>query len=417
VYDNGNVNTLSDEAAEQSQMIIKYRGNSSLDYEKKQYKISLIDEDGNDNKLSLLGLGEEEDWVLNISMADKSLIRNYLAYTVAGEVDEYTPDVRYCEVLFKNGEEYEYEGLYLLMENVKKSEERVDLSDYNPKYDFTSYILRRDRMDPEAVALDTYATEQGLSFGVLSVKYPSAEKMTEETKSYIEGQINRIEKLLYADDVTEIENVSAYIDIDSFVDYFLLNEFFGNNDAGNYSTYLYCEAGGKLHIGPVWDFDGAMDNYIEEMKNPYELQMCYRSWYDRLCLSEQFNKKLLSRYRELRSTILSDEAIQNLIDETTAYLGNAKLRDRCRWKSAYDEYQLAITEDENEILVDRNMLTYEDEVQRVKDNLYLHGNAMEDGLLELVENTKTTYTVKAYGGWAIAFLIVFLCSVIIIRRK
>lgn len=417
LYDSGNINTLSDEVTEQSQMEIKYRGNSSLGYDKKQYKVKLLDEDGNDNKLSLLGLGEDDEWILNISMADKSLVRNYLAYTVAGEIDEYTPDVKYCEVLFKYGDKYEYEGLYLLMESVKKSEERVAISDYDSQNDFSSYLLKRDRYDPEAVTLDTYATELGLSYGTLSVKYPSSSKITDDTKSYIEEQIDRIEELLYSDDVTDIEKVSAYIDMDSFVDYFLLNEFFGNYDAGNNSTYLYCEAGGKLHIGPVWDFDGAMDNYSGEITNPDEIVMCYRTWFDRLCLSQEFNKELLSRYKELRSTILSDEEIELLIDETVEYLGNAQLRDRCRWEESLEAYQLQIMEDENEVLIDRNMDTYEGEIQRVKDNLYLHGNAIEGKLTELVEETKSNYGMKTYSGWAIIFLIAFLSSVVVIRRK
>ena len=70
--------------------------------------------------------------------------------------------------------------------------------------------------------------------------------------------------MLYSQDEALFKTYDRYIDVDSFVDYFLLNEFFGNYDAGNHSTYMYKESGGKLHIGPVWDFDQAMNNYFAD---------------------------------------------------------------------------------------------------------------------------------------------------------
>ena len=95
---------------------IRYRGNSSRFFDKKSYSIHLVDENGAEDPQALAGMAAHDEWALNGPFLDRTLLRNYLCLNVAGEIMEYAPNVRYCE-LYLNGE---YQGLYLLMETVSK---------------------------------------------------------------------------------------------------------------------------------------------------------------------------------------------------------------------------------------------------------------------------------------------------------
>ena len=416
LYAGNDTNSLNDTPQVSSEMHVKYRGNSSLFYDKKQYKIELLDENGAKKDENLLGMGDDSDWILNISMADKSLLRNYLAYTVAGEIDPFTPDAEYCEVLVKKGDKYEYEGLYLLCESIKVSKDRVDISKYN-KDGLSSFLVKRDRYDEEAVILDTWATEQGLSYGYLSLLYPRSENLAANSIDKIQSTINQAEKVIYSDDKKVLETYPDYIDESSFVDYFLINEFFGNYDAGNNSTYMYAELDGKIHIGPVWDFDGAMDNYPDELASIDRIAFQSRSWFDRLTESDRFVMALSKRYTRLQKSYLNEKHIDKLIDDAVAYMGNARLRDYSRWHTSYDEYKLVNSEDEFGVYVERNGYTYDEEVQKLRDYISEHSEAVKEELENLSNRNVYVSSLGKYGNFACLFIVIFLCSVIIVRRK
>lgn len=416
LYAGKDINSLNDAPQVSSGMHVKYRGNSSLFYDKKQYKLELLDENGAKKDENLLGMGEDSDWILNISMSDKSLLRNYLAYNVAGEIDPFTPDVQYCEVLIKKGDKYEYEGLYLLCESIKVSKDRVDISRYN-KDGLSSFLVKRDRYDEEAVILDTWATEQGLTYGYLSLEYPRREKLSADSVKNIQDNINQAEKVIYSDDKRILDTYPDYIDETSFVDYFLINEFFGNYDAGNNSTYMYAELNGKIHIGPVWDFDGAMDNYLDAMADDDKIAFQSRAWFERLIDSDRFLIALQKRYAQLLKGSFDKKHINKIIDDALVYMGNARLRDYSRWHKSYDEYKLVNSEDEFGIYVDRNGYTYDEEVQKLRDYVSVHSEAVNKELSNYGNHNLYVSSLGKYGNFACLFIVFFLCSVIIVRRK
>ena len=247
-------NSIKDKPTQKSDILIRLRGNTSISFPKKQYLIKTIDKDGSKNKIDILGMGVDSEWVLNISYIDKTLLRNYMALNIAGEIMPYTPDVRYCEVVMKNGDKYTYEGVYLLMENVQQGKERVNISDYDNKFIKSSYLLRRDRFQEDGIILDNYGTKNKLSYGYLEVKYPRKKNITEETVDYITNDINKFEECIYSNDINKFYKYRDYIDIESFIDYFIINEFFANYDAGNHSTYIYKEMDPRL----VWDQFGIL---------------------------------------------------------------------------------------------------------------------------------------------------------------
>ncbi len=344
VFDNEALkNTLSDAPSFSGNGKIKIRGNSSASLDKKQYRLQLQDSEGEKMKAPLLGMDPASEWILNGSQSDPTYMRNYLAYNLAHNLDSFSSEVRYCEVLKKAGDKYLYEGLYLLIEPIEQGPGRVDIAGYSPDRQQTSYIVRRDREDPTERALSTYVTKNGQaaqwseSTGAplqLGVVYPKAQKMTEASFQYIENDLSQIEEILYSSDPLVFLQYGDYIDVQSFIDYFLLCEFTMSYDSGAYSTYMYKELGGKLKMGPYWDFDGGMDNSSRSLTDFHYIIMRYRPYFDRLCRDEAFLNQMNKRYRQLRDGILSDVYIQDALKETEHFLGKAIMRDRQRWKSS-----------------------------------------------------------------------------------
>jgi hypothetical protein len=385
LYDNeAGLNSLSDEPTFTSGMRIHRHGNMSMAYEKGNYKVNLITETGSNRKYPLLGMEKENEWLLIGSQLDKSFMRNFIAYTVAKEIMPFAPDARYCEVLFQSNGVYIYEGIYTLIENIKEGSGRVEIDTGNKA--LNNFLLRRDRYDTEALMLDTYATRNGLSYGYISVLYPNPIDIDAETIRKIEDRISKIERVLYSDSTTEFLTYPDYIDVDSFVDYFLINEFFSNYDAGNNSTYMYLDNSGKLKMGPVWDFDGILDNNNESLFLPKVITFFTAPWFDRLICDKRFVDKLCSRYAELRRGVLDSCKITELINDTVFFLGNAAERDWCRWRYALsDSWPSHLPDKENAYgeTVVRDSETYEDEIVKLRYLISSHGASIDSELQKL----------------------------------
>lgn len=416
------INTLSDEPVIESCIRIKRRGNTSMYYEKAQWMIKTVTESGQDNDVDLLGMGAEHSWILNGSMYDKSMLRNYLAYSIASEILENTPDSRYCEVLTKNGESYTYQGVYLMMESIEQGVNRVNIAEYHKGDDFNSYIIRRDRFDEEAITLDNFGRLNGYSKEYMAVMYPSKKNISEDMVTYINNDINYMEQILYSEDPDVFSQYPDVIDVDNFVDYFLINEFFGNYDAGNNSTYFYKDLGGKLTMGPVWDFDGAMDNYMYEPLDTESLAFYTKPWFDQLCKDKGFLQKLEKRYTRLRQTTLSNQHIISKMDEIIAYLGGARQREWKRWEHWYqtdNKYSLLEYTTKDGRILYRNATTYEDEIYRIKTVLREHGESIPDALKLLEKDADVITGFETWMGYLLllAAALFFIPAVFVSFRK
>ena len=200
IIDNENhQNHLTDEPAVENNGLIKLRGMTSRGFEKKQYGIKLMDGE-NELELSVLGMEADEDWVLSNSLLDLSGIRNYMAMNIGRQLFPYTSEVRFCEVVFKDGNEYTYQGLYLFEESIKQAEGRVNIADYEEDAVSPSYIVCRDRYDETQLTLSTWASDNGLCYGYFTVKCPKEELLTEEAVNRMEAELSRIEYCLYGED-------------------------------------------------------------------------------------------------------------------------------------------------------------------------------------------------------------------------
>lgn len=395
-------NRVTDMAVVQTPMRIKRRGNSSMHYEKAQYAIKLITESGEDNDIDLLGMGEEHDWVLNGSSADKSMLRNYLAYRVSSQILSYTPDSRYCEVLIKTDKGYLYQGVYLLTESIKQDENRVDIQEFSSSKSFNSFLVRRDRYDEtdnrilDINVLEGSVTPHSSYFYAL---YPGRTSLNDQQKQYIETYLTEVEKVLYSQNENIFKTYTNYLDTDSFVDYFIINEYFGSYDAGQYSTYLYKDVGDKIKIGPVWDFDGAIDNARSEEMDIEVTAMQTKPWFEQLCKDKTFLEKVQSRYSELRNGLLSDNNIEAMIEDIQIYLNGAIDREWFRWNNLYTQrhqFSLHDTVDEYGTVLIRETERYDQEIARIKTVLRNHANAIPAYLDILMKSTEYKTGVTDY---------------------
>lgn len=366
-------NHLSDDMALVERALVRVRGNTSRDFDKKGYAIAFKEEDLLTNKdVSLSGMTADNDWVLHGPFMDKTLIRNYLCYNLAGEIMEYAPNVRFCE-LFVN---QEYMGVYLLIEKISYNENgRIKMTETDPEIPETSYIVQVDRgAEEELRELETFGTYahlsalKGQASGQLEVVYPSR-TLTEEQRESIENDFSRFEKAVFSYDYDDPKlGYRKYIDVDSFVDYFLINEFGLNYDAVGLSTYLYKDIRGKLKLC-VWDFNSAFDNYTHSVVTPETFFLQNRMWYYYLFKDKAFVDEVVERYYELREEYFNEEYLTAYIDDTVEYLGPAIERNNKKWGYSFQKeyngraYDFLIPEE-------RNPRSYEEAVQQMKDCIH-----------------------------------------------
>lgn len=431
------LNSLMDKPAIASNIKIRMRGNSSLGYEKKQYLVKFVTSDGSKNKQNVLQMGEDWEWIINISMIDKSLLRNYMGLNFGGELIPNTPDVRYCEVLFKQGQSYSYKGVYLITESIKQGPNRVAIADYDSRYPEASYLLRRDRYDPAGNMLTTYGTVNKLTTGHLDVKYPNQSEIKSHTKQAIEEEISALERALFAEQPSEFLSYHNYINVESFIDYFIINELFGNYEGGVNSTYMYKNVGNKISMGPFWDFDRSIDNYNNMQMKIESTALHDAPWFHQLLRDKKFVDQLILRYHSLRKTLLAEKNIIDYIDQTILFLGPAQKRDWNQWKYYYTANYLVDEITADGTVAYRDTQTYEDEIEKIKKTIIEHGRWLDENIDSLYQFSHVDEViveknllnrvliillgenVNVWGGqiMAVLYLLAFTLSIIIAQRE
>jgi hypothetical protein len=350
IIDNGsgNRNNLTDPFNGYNGKIgIEIRGQSSTMFDKKQYGIETRNSGGEDSTASLLGLPAESDWVLNANYLDKTFMRNILAYKLFNDFGRYATRTRFCEVVL-NGK---YIGLYILQEKIKRDKNRVNISKLEPEEitgdDLTGgYIVRIDKIDSG----DQYWTSPFLPYSgsyarvLYQYYYPDGTDIVSEQKKYIKDYVTAFETLMNSSSYNDpFANYLDYIDIDSFVDMFLLNEFTKSTDAYRISAYFHKNVdskGGKLVAGPPWDFDIAFG--VADYDNGYDpsgWQALYKNytsmenpfWCRKLFNDPIFKNKFIKRWNELKNNVLSTTTINKYIDDTILEINEAVTRNFNKW--------------------------------------------------------------------------------------
>lgn len=356
-----------------SDMTIHVRGNSSRTFDKLGYRINLLDKNGENNPQPLLGMDAHHEWALHGPFLDKTLMRNYMWYNIGGEIMGYAPNVRFCELMI-NGE---YMGVYVLIEIITagKDGSRLNVTIDAKDNTFTGYVLQLDRLDGEEYDhLKSFTSYTIRTKHKLEIVYPGRSNMTDELYEGIKQDFSAFEKALYSYDYdNEKYGYEDMIDVDSFVDYFLINEFTCNYDAGWLSTYIYKDIDGKFRMC-LWDFNSACDNYQQAYMPENRFEMQLDLWFYMLFKDEHFTDRCVERYRELRKTYLSDEYLYNYIDGVAAYLGDAVQRNYEKWGYSFsEEYDLLKP-------TERNPRNYEQSLAAMKNFIDVRGKWMDENI-------------------------------------
>lgn len=360
----------SDEPDLKSDVQIRIRGNSSRRFDKKNYLIRLVDKKGEYQDEEVMGMEPHYEWALHGPWLDKSLMRNYMWYNIAGEIMDYAPNVRFCELIL-NGE---YLGLYVMTETIASGKDsRLKLSEPIEDTGVSGVILRQDRgNDMELKNLNTFGMYSYRNRSKIDIKYPRSGDLTEGLARAVEQDFSDFEKALYSYDYdTEDYGYYHYIDTGSFVDYFLINEFTANTDAGLFSTYFYKDIGERYKL-VVWDFNSACDNYVEGERGFRNFFLPDSMWYYMLLKDEYFVERIIDRYWELRETYLSQEYLENYIDGVVSYLGDAVERNFSVWGYSFQEKMLEPAE--------RNIQSYSEATKQMKTFLRQRGEWLDENI-------------------------------------
>ena len=332
---------------------IEYRGCSSQDlFDKKSYGLETWDENGADIDVPLAGFPAEEDWILYGPYSDKSLLRNVVIFALSNEIGRYASRTAWCELTL-NGR---YRGIYVLMEKIKRDRNRVAISQLSPDDVTGGYILKLDKgcggggWYNETNSFPSRYDGSGNPDGDRRIRflydYPDPDQLDTIQRAYIEQYVDDFESALLAPDFADpTTGYRQYADAGSFIDFFLLNELARNVDAYRLSTFMYKDRGGKLTMGPIWDFNLAFGN--ADYCNAWATTgWAYRFndicpgdswpvpfWWNRLLEDPEFVSALKARWSTLRQGVFSLSFIDGLMRASRTRLEEAGALERnfARW--------------------------------------------------------------------------------------
>ena len=261
---------------------IKGRGNTTWNrFPKKPYRLKF------EEKISLLDEPKDKSWVLLANYADKSLLRNDITFYMGSISNlEYTPTSHFVE-LFLNGA---YQGTYQLTDKIKIAKHRVNVGN-------DGFLLEIDDYAPKEMD-SRYFRVNHLNQPCINVKDPSVE-YDDENYTYVKQFVLTAEAALFSENFTDLDvGWQKYMDIDTFVDYYIICEITKNTDSMWGSTFMSLKRNGKLKMGPLWDYDLAFGNYsgIASMASSEGFKLKGNQWYSRLFEDPVFVSKVKERY-------------------------------------------------------------------------------------------------------------------------
>ncbi len=305
---------------------IRGRGNSTWGMPKKPYRVRLA------SSTALLGMPANRHWVLLANYSDKTLVRNDVAFELSRRLGmEYTPRSQFVDVTV-NGN---YEGIYQLTEHVRIGSNRVNIpelqaSDTSATAITGGYLIEVDERRGEDFCHASSRTPMVFCF---SNPETLREAAWARHRAYITSYLDRVDSVIFSPGFADPQaGYAAYLDVASLVDYYLIQEWFKNVDGNlRLSTYLYKKRGGKLHVGPIWDFDIAMGNvnYLGA-DNPAGWHIRTAPWFTRLFQDPAFTARVRGRWNELRTNGTLD-SLDAYIGARQANLGKVQQRNFQRW--------------------------------------------------------------------------------------
>jgi hypothetical protein len=311
-------------------IMTEWQGFTGPAYPKKNYDFDLVDANGNKIDTSLLGMPAENDWIFKAEYLDNSLLVNSVTYEFARRMGRYAPRTRLCEI-FLDGN---YIGVYTLTEKVKRDNNRLDIAKLTSTdtsgSDLTGgYIIEMNiNGDPAAwnsvyPPINSATSPHAVEFKYV---YPKADSILPVQGNYIKTFVDSFENALNGTNYTnDTLGYRKWIDVGTFIDFLIVNEFSMNYDSYGRSTYMYKEKdtdGNKLCIGPPWDYDRAMaddpnSGWVWENTHPY---WPFPFWWSKLYTDSVYRHELACRWFSLREDVLKTPRFMAFIDSISAPL-------------------------------------------------------------------------------------------------
>ena len=294
-----------------SDLTIKGRGNSSFVMTKYGYKIKLVEKD------SMLGMPKDKEWDLVSNSRDKSMLRNYITYQLAGILgDEYFPKCKFVELYLNR----QYLGIYLLVEHVKVSENRVDI----PKNDSSFLFEKTSATSTDGVM---FTSSLGYIFKFRQPKEPS-----EESRALLENHIDDFEHFLRSQSIYKLDSIGKWIDVNDFIRYYWIQEFTKNIDGHRRSIFLTWEKSeasrAPIKMGPVWDFDLGYGNSADEKSGPEQWLIRKYGWDRFLFKNKDYEARAREYWKKNRSVFV---ATLDSIDAMSEKLAKASANEFKKW--------------------------------------------------------------------------------------
>jgi hypothetical protein len=265
--------------------------------------------------MDLFGNGAAKKWTLLANYGDQSMVRDYLAYSVAEQLDdigEYSSSSLFVD-LYLNGV---YQGVYLLCEQVEVGKNRVDIEDdinsFSPEE--IGYLLELDaRASGSGTEDQDYIIADGCTFAIQSPDYGDIQSEEIDYSKYVAYIKQYMEDVFVALKSEDYAEVLKYMDVNSFADSYIVHELFNMSDVGYASFFVYKKEKGLLYSGPVWDFDLSSGNYsvghisnnpeflwAKETNPIYKYLLNYKEF-------EQLVATKLSKYKDLINKTINDK--------------------------------------------------------------------------------------------------------------
>jgi hypothetical protein len=311
-------------------ILTEWQGFTGPGYPKKNYDFDLVGPNGNKIDTSLLGMPAENDWIFKAEYLDNTLLKNSVAYYFARKMGRYAPRTEHCEI-FLDGN---YIGVFTLTEKVKRDKNRVHIAKLTSADSSGSpltggYIIEMNINGAPGAWNSAYPPINNATC-VLPVEfkyvYPKADSILPIQGNYIKTYVDSFENALNGVNFTNDSlGYRAWIDVSTFIDFLIVNEFSMNYDSYGRSTYMYKDkdsSGGKLCIGPPWDYDRAMDSppssgWVWENCHP---GWPFPFWWSKLYSDSVYRHELACRWFSLRENELSNGKFMMFIDSVANLL-------------------------------------------------------------------------------------------------
>jgi|GEM_PF-657389 len=300
---------------------IKGRGNWSWSFAQKPYNIKL------GSKADLLGMGSAKKWVLVTVHSDKTMMHNFMTQKLAKIMGlRGTCDNEYVDVVV-NGS---YIGTYVLTEKIQIHENRVNLvNDQGILYEIEMVYRHSCK---RCVVLYDNPSDRSRSIHLELKQY----------KDWDMDNLTRAQTVILRDKLTQMqeyfdllatsmqsgdwETLTRMIDVDSFVNWYLLNELTRNYDSAFVtSCYCFINEDNKVYMGPVWDFDTCYGAQDGTYNNQHIQDAPWFGWLFKNC--KEFVELVKIRWGELRvkDGIIAD--FYHAIDDIKEYIAESEVME------------------------------------------------------------------------------------------